>query len=273
MSCETEEEIARICLDVVEELSGSKYGFFGEINENGRFDSSVSTLGWDACTGPDAEAGRLLRDMEIRGFHFSPLQTGESIIVNEPSSHPESMGTPEGHPEITAFIGIPLKQLSSTFGMFGLANREGGYTPIIQSMLEDLSVAIAEATHRKRAEIAHARAEESLIRAEKLAVLGKLAGGVGHELRNPLGAIKNASYFLKIALENPESDVKETLEIIEHEVSNSEKIISNLLDFARAKPPSKKSVNVNDRLVRRSPDELFHPVSKLQEKSTRCCPL
>jgi signal transduction histidine kinase len=72
---------------------------------------------------------------------------------------------------------------------------------------------------------------------------------VGHELRNPLGAIKNSIYFLNMTLENPEPEVKETLEILENEVANSEKIITSLLDFARARPPLKRKVNINDIIL------------------------
>ncbi len=88
--------------------------------------------------------------------------------------------------------------------------------------------------------------EEQLVRQEKLAVLGQLAGGVGHELRNPLGAIKNSAYFLNMVLEEPTPEVKETLEILEKEVITSEGIISSLLDFARSRPPLKRKVNIND---------------------------
>jgi len=91
-------------------------------------------------------------------------------------------------------------------------------------------------------------AQEQLVRAEKLAVLGQLAGGVGHELRNPLGAIKNAAYFLNMALEYPEPEVKETLQILEEEVRRSEKIISSLLDFAQPKPLAPRKVNISDVL-------------------------
>jgi PAS domain S-box-containing protein len=90
--------------------------------------------------------------------------------------------------------------------------------------------------------------QERLLLSEKLAVLGQLAGGVGHELRNPLGAIKNAAYFLNMALEEPEPEVKETLQILEKEVATSERIISSLLDFARPKPPTRRKVDVNDVL-------------------------
>ena len=88
--------------------------------------------------------------------------------------------------------------------------------------------------------------QEQLVRQEKLAMLGELAGGVGHELRNPLGAIKQAAYFLNMALEKPEPEVKETVDILQKEVATSERIISSLLDFARPKPVTPRKVDIND---------------------------
>lgn len=112
-------------------------------------------------------------------------------------------------------------------------------------------------------------AQEQLVRQEKLAVLGQLAGGVSHELRNPLGAIKNAAYFLNMALEDPEPDVKETLEILEKEVETSEKIIWSLLDFARPNPLSLREVDVNgvveEALSRVTVPENVQVVSQLSE--------
>jgi len=90
--------------------------------------------------------------------------------------------------------------------------------------------------------------QKRLLRSEKLVVLGRLAGGVGHELRNPLGAIKNAAYFLRMILAERELDpeVEETLGILEREVNRSECIIGDLLDFARARPPVRRKVVLND---------------------------
>jgi signal transduction histidine kinase len=90
--------------------------------------------------------------------------------------------------------------------------------------------------------------QEKLLQQEKLAMLGQLAGGVSHELRNPLGVIKNAAYFLNMALENQDPKVKETLELLEKEVLNSERIIASLLDFARAKPPLRRKVDIQQIL-------------------------
>ena len=81
-------------------------------------------------------------------------------------------------------------------------------------------------------------AQEQLVRSEKLAAIGQLAGGVAHDLRNPLGAINNAVYYLKkrlgtseIAQSNPR--IGQFLQIVEEEVEHSNRIISDLMSFAR----------------------------------------
>ncbi|MCK4411273.1 PAS domain S-box protein, partial [Candidatus Bipolaricaulota bacterium] len=112
----------------------------------------------------------------------------------------------------------------------------------LQEYSERLQVMVEERTTELK------DAQEELVRKEKLAILGQLAGGVGHDLRNPLGAIKNAAYFLNTVLKEPDREVKETLEILEKEVGTSEAIISSLLDFARAKPPTKRKISVNEIL-------------------------
>jgi signal transduction histidine kinase len=94
-------------------------------------------------------------------------------------------------------------------------------------------------------------AQDELVRKEKLAILGQLSGSVGHELRNPLGVMSNAVYFLKMVLSDADDTTKEYLGIIKHEIDNSLRIISDLLDFARTKPPLRQSVTAEE-LVRQS---------------------
>ncbi|MEE8571052.1 MAG: ATP-binding protein [Candidatus Bathyarchaeia archaeon] len=90
--------------------------------------------------------------------------------------------------------------------------------------------------------------QEELTRHERLATLGQLAGGVAHELRNPLGAIKNSAYFLNLVLENTEPDVTKSLDVINKEVDTSEKIINSLLEFARIRRPNRVKVDINTTL-------------------------
>jgi signal transduction histidine kinase len=80
-------------------------------------------------------------------------------------------------------------------------------------------------------------AQETLIRKEKLAMLGLLAGGVGHELRNPLGVMTNAIYYLGSVLKDAPAEVREYLDILQAQITLSEKIVGDLLDYARIRPP------------------------------------
>jgi signal transduction histidine kinase len=91
--------------------------------------------------------------------------------------------------------------------------------------------------------------QEQMIRKEKLAMLGQLAGGVGHELRNPLGVISNAIYYLQMTLTDAEETTKEYLDMISSEVRNSEKIVSDLLDLSRTKPAERERVEVSELIV------------------------
>jgi signal transduction histidine kinase len=88
------------------------------------------------------------------------------------------------------------------------------------------------------------RSQEALVRSEKLAAVGQLAASVGHELRNPLAAVRNANTYItkKVSGSGAEANladpkIKQFLGIIDREVSACTKIISDLLDFARGRAP------------------------------------
>jgi signal transduction histidine kinase len=86
--------------------------------------------------------------------------------------------------------------------------------------------------------------QETLVRKEKLAMLGVLAGGVGHELRNPLGVMTNAVYYLGVVLKEAPAEIAEYLGILRTQISLAEKIVGDLLDFARIKLPEFELVSV-----------------------------
>jgi len=153
MTCQTSEQIAETCLAVAVELTGSKFGFLGELNKAGLFDTlAMSNPGWATCEMSQEEARKVIVNMPLQGVDRSTLREQKSRIVNDPSSHPDRVGTPEGHPPITCFLGVPLKYGGETIGMVGLANKESGYDLDDQQAVESLSVSFVEALMRKRAE-------------------------------------------------------------------------------------------------------------------------
>src|SRR5574341_1481898 len=85
---------------------------------------------------------------------------------------------------------------------------------------------------------------ERLMHAERLATIGNMAGHVAHEIRNPLVAIGGfARSLIRQAKDN--QAVKNVAEIIAEEVMRLEKILANILLFAKCPKPSFQLVHLN----------------------------
>ena len=74
--------------------------------------------------------------------------------------------------------------------------------------------------------------KNQVLQANKMAAIGQLAAGVAHEIRNPLGIVRNHTFILKN--ENIKNEkMVESLDIIDSAVERASRIITNLLDFSR----------------------------------------
>jgi len=108
---------------------------------------------------------------------------------------------------------------------------EDGRPLFIQGVAFDITD-IKDAEERLR------QAQEALVRTEKLAAIGRLAASIGHELRNPLAAIRNAWYYLdRRVIHAPEAQsdkrIQQFSKVIATEIDRCAKIIGELLDFSR----------------------------------------
>ena len=91
-----------------------------------------------------------------------------------------------------------------------------------------------------------ARKNEELLQSRKLASLGTLASGVAHELNNPLNNIYLAAQILtrEIDTETCPGIIRETVSDIYSQTLRVKRIVSDLLAFAREKPPELAPLNI-----------------------------
>lgn len=242
LKCDTDEELGRVCLTVAEEITGSQFGFIGELGTDGMVhDISISDPGWQQCSMQERAGHRPPPgNFKIRGLYGRVLQDGKSLLTNSPAEHPDSIGVPAGHPRLTAFLGVPLVDGSRTLGMIAVGNREGGYRQEELESLEALAPAIVEALHRKRT-------EQALIRSEKLVSVGRLAATIAHEINNPLEAATNAVYLMgSEASLSPRG--REMADLAEQELRRAAQIARRTLGFYR-QPNSRTPVVVSELLA------------------------
>ncbi len=92
--------------------------------------------------------------------------------------------------------------------------------------------------------------QSQLIQASKMSSLGQLAGGVAHEINNPLTGVLNNVQLIKMEAELKKDfslkDFKELLDVIENSALRCKKITQSLLDFAHTAKGTLVSVSVNE---------------------------
>jgi two-component system NtrC family sensor kinase len=102
--------------------------------------------------------------------------------------------------------------------------------------------------------------EDQLKRSIKLASVGELAAGIAHEINNPLGIV--LGFAQELLEEIPREDPSyESIRIIEQETARCAKVVKNLLDFARLKPPQISEVDIV-RLLNSSVSLLLPKIKK-----------
>ena len=87
--------------------------------------------------------------------------------------------------------------------------------------------------------------EEQLRQNEKLSALGLLAAEVAHEIRNPLTVMKLLYHSLNLKFADNDPRTKDA-KIIESKIEHLNKIVEQILDFARTTEPKFAAVNLND---------------------------
>lgn len=185
--------------------------------------------------GARADAGLAARVFERR----------EPLLVEDAADDPRARQEVRRTPGARAYLALPLVVRDRTIGSAVIVETRGPrlFTPAEvergAAVANQLAVAadnarLYEDLRRSYAQLA--RAQEQLIEGERLAALGELAAIVAHEVRNPLGVIFNSLGSLR-RLVRPAGDARMLFDIVGEEAERLNRIVGDLLDFARPSTP------------------------------------
>ena len=90
------------------------------------------------------------------------------------------------------------------------------------------------------------KSRESLLQADKMALVGKLAAGMAHSIRNPFTSVKMRLFSLNRSLKLSDTQ-KEDFDVISEEIRHVDTIVQNFLEFSR--PPKLKIQSISPSVV------------------------
>ncbi|HJV36031.1 ATP-binding protein, partial [Geomonas sp.] len=122
-----------------------------------------------------------------------------------------------------------------------LAEREERIIELNRDLEKKVELRTAELEEKNRLLV---QTREELLRVEKLAAIGELAAGVAHEINNPMAIIRGNTELLQLALSDEDPN-REEVDTIFAQVKRVERIVSNLLKFARRERREMGTVELN----------------------------
>ncbi len=184
-----------------------------------------------------AEEAELFRRVDVRVFDDGAPQIveEEAVTARGVLRYVRTIKSPicDEHGHVTHLVGVLVDMSQVRAAELRL-----------RSANEELERAVEERTRALR------DVQQALLRKERLTVLGQLAGGLAHQIRNPLAAMQTATAVLRRRLgEHADEDVVSALNVIREEVWEANRIITDLIDYARVKPPSRADVSVEKLLA------------------------
>ena len=199
--------------------------------------------------------------MEMHGMHKSEesLQMHRDdlkvMLSGKPLQVEETLTTKDGHVIHLKTTKIPFFQSDThETAILGIAidiTHEKNVENELRKAHADLQLANNELEKRVNERTAEVfQYQQKLVRQEKLAAVGQVSGSIAHELRNPLGAIKQSIFFLtrytqkhKLAGDHPK--IGEHLKTMDEELVSADHVISSLLDMSRVKKMERIEVEMN----------------------------
>ncbi len=172
--------------------------------------------------------------------------------------------------ELQAWIWVIMWAKERPMGVLGVSSRGGRrFTPTDQALMVAIGRQLATTIEKVRLyqETCRAyedlrRTQEQLLQSEKMSAMGQLISGVAHELNNPLTAILGYAQLLEH--EPLGEHARDFIDKLFKQAQRTQRLVQNLLSFARQRKPEKKEVDIRrvleDTLALREYDLKLHNI-------------
>jgi signal transduction histidine kinase len=246
-------------VEVARTVIGAQYAAVGVLDDDG-------LLAQFLYVGIDKElADRIGELPKGRGLLGVLIEEGKPLRLRDLSQHPQSVGCPVHHPPMKSFLGVPIAVRGRIFGRLYLTEKidadefteederlaltlaaQAGIAIENARLYQDLQRLAASLEEKVAARTKEqSELQRQLVQSEKLAAMGLLSAGVAHEIRTPLSVIRLAAYDVREMLGESNVEAREQLELIERNVLDCNRVIENLLQFAREAKHEPTRLNVN----------------------------
>lgn len=160
------------------------------------------------------------------------FRDGQDLFFEDRASHPSTLvGISGWHLPVRRSDRDSVQYVLRQWGPSGTSANAG--TPLMPDAEESVRVLREQ--------------QSELLKKERLIVLGQLAGSLAHQIRNPLGAISNAVAVLRRQLSGQTTAaMDQALDIAQEEVWVANRIIADLLAYSKIRPPSQRSIAVQE---------------------------
>jgi signal transduction histidine kinase len=135
-----------------------------------------------------------------------------------------------------AGAGMPVLAPAGGREVASLGHVAVAFERVAAALAEERAQLAAKRAELEQTSSALAEARESWVRSERLASIGRLASGLAHEVGNPLGAIAGFAALGRGRLGGAAPDVGDLLARIESEAARIDRLLRDMLDFARPAP-------------------------------------
>ncbi len=169
----------------------------------------------------------------LRRLVLKPMATIRSTLREQEDNHAEA--------RVPAMVNDEIGSLAETLNQMLDAIEERDQR--LKRSRDELEITVDQRTRELR------EASAELVRRERLAMLGQISSTVSHELRNPLGTIRNSLFTITRRTRDTDLDLEAVLERANKSIERCNTIIGELLDYASDKTPVREPADVDSWLA------------------------